>query len=245
MNQGLFRGFTITTALREGHLEILEILLKARASQPTCEEALLEASCDGREGFVELLVGSDLILSHVLVHAFVTACCKGFNDVVDVFLRQTDIASTEGLEENVVTDYILKGLSLELCAEYNGRDEKVQGISRGPRKQVTISEMLVGLAKVLIMDEILLGSDSSTIFPIVPLFGQYIHILSGTTLISFFQPALETYNMFDHIILLFNGLIVCQGPYANVLNPFEFMEFRCSNRKGVANFLPVVTLKED
>lgn len=47
MNQKLFKGFATTVAVREGHLDILEILLKAGASQPACEEALLEASCHG------------------------------------------------------------------------------------------------------------------------------------------------------------------------------------------------------
>lgn len=88
VNQKLFRGFATTAAVREGHLEILEILLKAGASQPACEEALLEASCHGRGArFVELLMGSDLIRPHISVHALVTACCRGFTDVVDALLK--------------------------------------------------------------------------------------------------------------------------------------------------------------
>ncbi|KAK9098556.1 hypothetical protein Syun_025601 [Stephania yunnanensis] len=51
VNQKLFRRFATTTAVREGHLDILEILLKARASQPVCEEALLEASRLGSWGY--------------------------------------------------------------------------------------------------------------------------------------------------------------------------------------------------
>ncbi|KAK3036464.1 hypothetical protein RJ639_030063 [Escallonia herrerae] len=87
VNQKLFRGFSITAAVREGHLEILEILLKAGASQPACEEALLEASCHGRARPVELLMGSDLIRPHIAVHALVTACCRGFVDVVKTLMK--------------------------------------------------------------------------------------------------------------------------------------------------------------
>lgn len=87
MNQKLFRGFATTAAVREGRLEILEILLKAGASQPACEEALLEASCHGRARLAELLMGSDLIRPHIAVHALVTACCSGFVDVVDTLLK--------------------------------------------------------------------------------------------------------------------------------------------------------------
>ncbi|CAK9181541.1 unnamed protein product [Ilex paraguariensis] len=54
VNQKPFRGFATTASVREGHLEILEILLKAGASQAACEEALLEASCHGRARLVEV-----------------------------------------------------------------------------------------------------------------------------------------------------------------------------------------------
>ncbi|XAR51979.1 hypothetical protein NMG60_11006801 [Bertholletia excelsa] len=87
VNQKLFRGFATTAAVREGHLEILEILLKAGASQPACEEALLEASYHGRARLAELLMRSDLIRPHIAVHALVTACCRGFTDVVDVLIK--------------------------------------------------------------------------------------------------------------------------------------------------------------
>ncbi|KAI3823973.1 hypothetical protein L1987_05419 [Smallanthus sonchifolius] len=88
VNQKLFRGFSLTAAVREGHLEIFEILLKAGASQQSCEEALLEASCHGRAGiFIEMLMASDLIRANVDVHALVTACCRGFVHVVDVLLK--------------------------------------------------------------------------------------------------------------------------------------------------------------
>ena len=87
MNQKLFKGFATTVAVREGHLEILEILLKAGASQPACEEALLEASCHGQARLAELLMGSDLIRPHVAVHALVTACCRGFVEVVETLMK--------------------------------------------------------------------------------------------------------------------------------------------------------------
>ncbi|GLU02217.1 hypothetical protein SLE2022_194770 [Rubroshorea leprosula] len=87
VNRILFKGFATTVAVREGHLDILEILLKAGASQPACEEALLEASCHGRARHAELLMGSDLIRPHVAVHALVTACCRGFVDVVDTLMK--------------------------------------------------------------------------------------------------------------------------------------------------------------
>ncbi|KAL7140621.1 hypothetical protein ABFS83_08G001100 [Erythranthe nasuta] len=87
VNVRLFRGFATAAGAREGHREILEILLKSGASQPACEEALLEASSHGNFQIVELLMGSDLIRPHIAVNALVTACCRGFVDVVDTLMK--------------------------------------------------------------------------------------------------------------------------------------------------------------
>ena len=101
-------------------------------------------------------------------------------------------------------------------------------------------EILVGPARALFMDEISTGLDSSTAFQIVNSLRQSIHILNGTALISLLQPAPETYNLFDNIILLSDGKIVYQGPCENVLEFFESMGFKCPERKGVADFLQEV-----
>ena len=92
----------------------------------------------------------------------------------------------------------------------------IRGISGGQRKRVTTGEMIVGPSKVLLMDEISTGLDSSTTFQIVKSLKQFINILEGTTVISLLQPAPETYDLFDDIILLTNGKIVYQGPREHV-----------------------------
>ncbi|KAK4388918.1 Pleiotropic drug resistance protein 1 [Sesamum angolense] len=135
-------------------------------------------------------------------------------------------------------DIFMKILGLEVCADTLVGDEMVRGISGGQRKRLTT-------ARALFMDEISTGLDSSTTFQIVNSIRQSIHILQGTAVISLLQPAPETYNLFDDIILLSDGEIVYQGPREHVLEFFEFMGFRCPERKGVADFLQEVTSKKD
>ncbi|OAY36807.1 pleiotropic drug resistance protein 1 [Manihot esculenta] len=161
---------------------------------------------------------------------------------IDVFMKA---AATEGQEVNVMTDYILKVLGLEVCADTMVGDEMLRGISGGQRKRVTTGEMLVGPSLALFMDEISTGLDSSTTYQIVESLRQYVQILKGTALISLLQPAPETYDLFDDIILLSDGLIVYQGPREQVLQFFEFMGFQCPERKGVADFLQEVTSRKD
>ncbi|KAJ9692497.1 hypothetical protein PVL29_011517 [Vitis rotundifolia] len=161
---------------------------------------------------------------------------------LDVFMKA---AATEGQKENVVTDYTLKILGLDICADTMVGDEMIRGISGGQRKRVTTGEMLVGPSKALFMDEISTGLDSSTTYQIINSLKQTIHILNGTAVISLLQPAPETYNLFDDIILLSDSQIVYQGPREDVLEFFESMGFKCPPRKGVADFLQEVTSRKD
>ncbi|KAJ8540413.1 hypothetical protein K7X08_030332 [Anisodus acutangulus] len=161
---------------------------------------------------------------------------------IDIYMKAS---VSKGQEANVVTDYVLKILGLDVCADTMVGDEMIRGISGGQKKRVTTGEMLVGPSKALFMDEISTGLDSSTTFSIVNSLRQSVQLLKGTAVISLLQPAPETYNLFDDIILLSDGYIVYQGPREAILHFFESMGFKCPERKGVADFLQEVTSKKD
>lgn len=95
------------------------------------------------------------------------------------------------------------------------------------------------------MDEISNGLDASTTFQIVKFMRQIVHTLDATMVISLVQPTPETFDLFDDIILLSGGKILYQGPRENVLDFFEFMGFKCPERKGVPDFLQEVTSRKD
>uniref|UniRef100_A0A7N0ZRG4 ABC transporter domain-containing protein n=1 Tax=Kalanchoe fedtschenkoi TaxID=63787 RepID=A0A7N0ZRG4_KALFE len=161
---------------------------------------------------------------------------------IDAFMKATAMA---GQETSMVTDYILKILGLDICADIMVGNEMRRGISGGQKKRVTTGEMLVGPAKAVFMDEISTGLDSSTTFQIVKFMRQMVHINDVTMIVSLLQPAPETFNLFDDIMLLSEGQIVYQGPRENVLEFFEYVGFRCPDRKGVADFLQEVTSSKD
>ncbi|CAI8614814.1 unnamed protein product [Vicia faba] len=161
---------------------------------------------------------------------------------IDAFMKA---AALSGQKTSFVTDYIIKMLGLDICADTMVGDEMRRGISGGQKKRVTTGEMLVGPAKALFMDEISTGLDSSTTFQICKFMRQVVHILDVTVVISLLQPAPETFELFDDIILLSEGQIVYQGPREDVLEFFETTGFRCPDRKGVADFLQEVTSKKD
>ncbi|KAK3015866.1 hypothetical protein RJ639_006554 [Escallonia herrerae] len=161
---------------------------------------------------------------------------------IDAFMKATAMV---GQETSLITDYVLKILGLDICADIMVGDDMRRGISGGQKKRVTTGEMLVGPAKAFFMDEISTGLDSSTTFQITKFMRQMVHIMDVTMVISLLQPAPETFELFDDVILLSDGQIVYQGPRENILEFFEYMGFKCPDRKGIADFLQEVTSKKD
>ncbi|XP_045087511.1 ABC transporter G family member 41-like [Aegilops tauschii subsp. strangulata] len=161
---------------------------------------------------------------------------------IDTYMKAI---SVEGLERSMQTDYIMKIMGLDTCADVLVGDAMRRGISGGEKKRLTTGEMIVGPSKVLFMDEISTGLDSSTTFQVVSCLQQLAHISEFTILVSLLQPAPETYELFDDIILMAEGQIVYHGPKSCVMSFFESCGFKCPQRKGSADFLQEVLSRKD
>jgi hypothetical protein len=87
VNRKLYKGYATTAAAREGHVNILQMLLEYRASQDACEDALVEASSLGETEIVQLLISSAIVGPTALSHAIVIASSRGFVDVINALLK--------------------------------------------------------------------------------------------------------------------------------------------------------------
>ncbi|KAL6193546.1 hypothetical protein ACLB2K_034630 [Fragaria x ananassa] len=161
---------------------------------------------------------------------------------VDAYMKAI---SVNGLKSTLQTDYILKILGLDICADTLVGDPIRRGISGGQKKRLTTGEMIVGPAKAVFMDEISNGLDSSTTFQIVSCLQHFVHITDATALISLLQPAPEAFDLFDDVLLMAEGKIVYHGPRTSTLQFFEECGFKCPERKGVADFLQEVISRKD
>ncbi|KAL1161231.1 hypothetical protein V6Z11_A07G119600 [Gossypium hirsutum] len=137
---------------------------------------------------------------------------------IDAFMKASSIG---GKTHNISTDYVLKVLGLDVCSDTFVGNDMLRGVSGGQRKRVTTGEMIVGPRKTLFMDEISLD----------------LIALPPTVLMGLLQPAPETYELFDDIMLLSEGYMVYQGPRGKVLEFFESLGFKLPPQKGVADFL--------
>ncbi|KAH1153472.1 hypothetical protein AAZX31_18G062400 [Glycine max] len=161
---------------------------------------------------------------------------------IDAFMKATLVG---GKKHNVMTDYVLKVLGLDVCSDTVVGNDMLRGVSGGQKRRVTTGEMIVGPRKALFMDEISTGLDSSTTFQIVKCIRNFVHQMDATVLMALLQPAPETFELFDDLLLLSEGYVVYQGPIKDALEFFESLGFKLPSRKGVADFLQEVTSKKD
>ncbi|XP_009614154.1 ABC transporter G family member 31 isoform X1 [Nicotiana tomentosiformis] len=164
------------------------------------------------------------------------------NSEIDAYMKASSVG---GKKHSVSTDYVLKVLGLDICSDTIVGNDMMRGVSGGQRKRVTTGEMIVGPRKTLFMDEISTGLDSSTTYQIVKCIRNFVHLMEGTVLMALLQPAPETFELFDDLVLLSEGYVVYHGPRADVIEFFESLGFRLPPRKGVADFLQEVTSRKD
>ncbi|CAN6913065.1 unnamed protein product [Brassica oleracea] len=189
---------------------------------------------------------------------------------IDAYMKATSI---EGSKTNLQTDYILKILGLSFCADTRVGDTSRPGISGGQKRRLTTGTLaftctlvlisfktnfifgmyilstagqtIVGPIKTLFMDEISNGLDSSTTFQIVSCLQHYALLSEGTIVVSLLQPAPETFELFDDVILMGEGKIIYIGPRDYICRFFEDCGFKCPTRKSVAEFLQEVISRKD
>lgn len=165
--------------------------------------------------------------------------------IPDPVLDEFQTAICSGTRGNPIADVVIQALGLDICADTPVGNPMLRGISGGQKKRVTAGEMLVGPAKIIMLDEVSTGLDSSTTFTIMSILRQYAHVTRTTILCGLLQPQPETFDLFDEVMLLSSGRICFHGPRDMVLPFFGDLGFVCPERRGVADFLQEITTSTD
>ncbi|KAJ0034883.1 hypothetical protein Pint_24246 [Pistacia integerrima] len=142
-----------------------------------------------------------------------------------------------GIVPDLDVDAYMKILGLDICADTLVGDSMRRGISGGQKTRLTTGSIHMPMTILRVdcgakksffnfMDEISNSLDSSTSFQIVSSLKHLVHITDATALISLLQPAVETFDLFDDIILMAEGTIVYHGPRTSICKFFEDCSFR-------------------
>ncbi|KAH9255622.1 hypothetical protein BASA81_006452 [Batrachochytrium salamandrivorans] len=163
--------------------------------------------------------------------------CRGRPEGEDVEVRK--------LHRSVLNnrvDLIMAVLGLTRVADTVVGNENVKGISGGEMRRLTLGEMLVAGAKVLLLDEVSTGLDSAATFDITKSIRAMCKVMNINAIISLLQPPPETFELFQDLILMADGNIVYHGETSKALMHFTSLGRHMEREMDVADFLIEVSL---
>ncbi|KAF7297037.1 ABC transporter domain-containing protein [Mycena indigotica] len=108
---------------------------------------------------------------------------------------------------------VLSALGLQSCADQRIGTPISRGISGGQKRRVTAACAMVTFPRLLLLDEVTSGLDSTSAYQVVGAIRALARAEGMFVIASIHQPSLETLSTFDNLLLLAPGGVTCyNGP---------------------------------
>lgn len=130
-----------------------------------------------------------------------------------------------------------------LSHTYNTRvgDDFIRGVSGGERKRVSIAEMALAHAPLAAWDNSTRGLDSATALKFVEALRLSADITGSCHAVAAYQASQSIYDVFDKVIVLYEGRQIFFGPAARAKAYFENQGWDCPTRQTTGDFLTSIT----
>ncbi|OGE47287.1 hypothetical protein PENARI_c051G08975 [Penicillium arizonense] len=138
-------------------------------------------------------------------------------------------------------DVVMSMLGLRHTFNTKVGNDFVRGVSGGERKRVSIAEAILSGAPLQCWDNSTRGLDSANALE----FCKNLRLMSdyaGTTAcVAIYQASQSAYDVFDKVVVLYEGQQIYFGPTGEARDFFTTMGFDCPSRQTTADFLTSLT----
>ncbi|KAG4442031.1 hypothetical protein IFR05_002499 [Cadophora sp. M221] len=117
----------------------------------------------------------------------------------------------------------------------------LRGVSGGERKRVTIAEAALSGAPLQCWDNSTRGLDSANAIEFCKTLRQSTDLLGSTACVAIYQAPQSAYDIFDKVLVLYEGRQIYFGRCTDAQAYFEGLGFVCPNRQTTADFLTSMT----
>ena len=117
----------------------------------------------------------------------------------------------------------------------------VRGVSGGERKRVSIAEVSLVQASIQCWDNSTRGLDAATALEFISSLKTSASILNDTPLIAIYQCSQDAYDLFDKVIVMYEGYQIFFGSSQRAAAYFQKMGFVCEERQTTPDFLTSIT----
>ncbi|KAG7660526.1 uncharacterized protein J8A68_005945 [[Candida] subhashii] len=117
----------------------------------------------------------------------------------------------------------------------------IQGCSGGERKRVSIAEVSLSGANLQCWDNATRGLDAATALEFIRALKTSSTILEATPIVSLYQCSQDAYDLFDNVLVLYEGYQIFFGSAEKAKQYFIDMGWKCPQRQTTADFLTSLT----
>ena len=117
----------------------------------------------------------------------------------------------------------------------------VRGVSGGERKRVSIAEMMLAGSPIASWDNSTRGLDAATALEFVRALRVGANVAGSNHSVAIYQASQAIFDVFDKVIVLYEGRQIYFGPVGEAKAYFESMGWHCPPRQTTGDFLTSVT----
>ncbi|OWP04280.1 hypothetical protein B2J93_9348 [Marssonina coronariae] len=117
----------------------------------------------------------------------------------------------------------------------------IRGVSGGERKRTTIAEAALSGAPLQCWDNSTRGLDSANAVEFVKTLRMSTELLGSTACVAIYQAPQSAYDVFDKVLVLYEGRQIYFGRCTEAQAYFENLGFICPDRQTTADFLTSMT----
>ncbi|KAK7408022.1 Multidrug resistance protein [Neonectria punicea] len=120
-------------------------------------------------------------------------------------------------------------------------DDFVRGVSGGERKRVTIAEAALSYSPLQCWDNSTRGLDSANALEFCRTLRIQADVIGCTSAVAIYQASQDAYEIFDKVLVLYQGRQIFFGKTCEAKAYFENLGFVCPEQQTTADFLTSMT----
>ncbi|KAF4877777.1 ZEB2-regulated ABC transporter 1 [Colletotrichum siamense] len=138
-------------------------------------------------------------------------------------------------------DVVMAMLGISHTKNTRVGDDFVRGVSGGERKRVSIAEAVLSYAPLQCWDNSTRGLDSANAIEFCRTLRMQADIFRCISCVAIYQAPQEAYDLFDKVVVLYEGRQIYFGKATEAKAYFEGLGFQCPEQKTTADFLTSMT----
>ena len=140
-----------------------------------------------------------------------------------------------------MTEVIMAVFGLSHTFNTKVGNDFVRGVSGGERKRVSIAEATLGGSPLQCWDNSTRGLDSATALEFVKTLRLSTSLAGSTAAVAIYQASQNIYDIFDKVVVLYEGRQIYFGHTKAAKEFFVNMGFHCPERATTGDFLTSLT----